>query len=58
MYSLQKAMIFTPCAPNAGPTGGDGLAFPAGKANLIYPDTAQARRDQEQSTDTMKLVDK
>lgn len=40
LYSLQKAIMFTPCAPKAGPIGGDGLAFPAGMASLIYPDTA------------------
>jgi hypothetical protein len=28
--SLQKSMAFTPLAPSAGPTGGDGVAFPAG----------------------------
>jgi len=27
--------MFTPCCPNAGPTGGAGVAFPAGKASLI-----------------------
>jgi hypothetical protein len=35
LYSLQNAAIFTPCWPNAGPTGGAGVAFPAGKASLI-----------------------
>jgi len=35
LYSLQKAAILTPCAPNAGPTGGAGVAFPADKASLI-----------------------
>jgi hypothetical protein len=35
LYSLQNPAIFTPCCPNAGPTGGAGVAFPAGKANLI-----------------------
>lgn len=28
--SLQKSMAFTPRAPSAGPTGGDGVALPAG----------------------------
>jgi hypothetical protein len=28
-------MIFKPCDPKAGPTGGAGLAAPAGKFNLI-----------------------
>src|SRR5512144_1502459 len=27
---LQNSMILTPCWPSAGPTGGDGLALPAG----------------------------
>src|SRR5574340_536146 len=27
---LQTSIILTPCCPSAGPTGGDGLAFPAG----------------------------
>src|SRR5256885_5581178 len=36
LYSLQKAMILTPCWPSAGPTGGAGLAWPAGICNLIW----------------------
>jgi hypothetical protein len=36
---LQKAAILTPYCPKAGPTGGAGLAFPAGNANLINPVT-------------------
>jgi len=35
LYSLQNAAIFTPCCPNAGPTGGAGVAFPADKASFI-----------------------
>ena len=35
LNSLQKAMIFTPAAPKAGPIGGAGLAFPAGICNLM-----------------------
>ena len=27
---LQKSMMFTPCWPSAGPTGGAGFALPAG----------------------------
>ena len=30
LNSLQNAMILTPCAPRAGPTGGAGFAAPAG----------------------------
>jgi hypothetical protein len=28
--SLQKSIALTPRAPSAGPTGGEGVAFPAG----------------------------
>src|SRR5580700_3867466 len=37
LKSLQNAMMLTPCCPSAGPTGGDGLALPAGSCNLTYP---------------------
>src|SRR5580698_4844256 len=37
LNSLQKAMMLTPCWPRAGPTGGAGLACPAGICNLICP---------------------
>src|SRR5439155_21603966 len=37
LNSLQNAMILTPCWPRAGPTGGAGLACPAGICNLICP---------------------
>ena len=30
LNALQNSIIFTPCCPNAGPTGGAGFAFPAG----------------------------
>src|SRR6516165_5217390 len=30
LNSLQKPMMLTPCWPSAGPTGGEGFAFPAG----------------------------
>ena len=36
LKALQNSMIFTPCCPSAGPTGGLGLACPAGICNLIY----------------------
>src|SRR3989339_2131265 len=32
---LQNSMMFTPCCPNAGPTGGAGFACPAGHNNFI-----------------------
>jgi len=34
LYWLQKSMMLTPCWPRAGPTGGAGLAAPAGRFNL------------------------
>ena len=30
LYTLQKSMIATPCGPRAVPTGGAGVAWPAG----------------------------
>src|SRR6266568_4678632 len=33
LYSLQNIMMFTPCGPRAVPTGGAGLALPAGNCN-------------------------
>ena len=36
LNALQNSMMFTPCWPNAGPTGGLGFACPAGHYNLIY----------------------
>src|ERR1700686_3719022 len=32
---LQKSMMFKPCGPTAVPTGGAGVALPAGNCNLI-----------------------
>ena len=34
-----NSTMFTPCCPSAGPTGGAGVALPAGICNLIYPST-------------------
>ncbi len=31
---LQNSMMFTPCWPRAGPTGGAGFALPAGICNF------------------------
>src|ERR687888_1678373 len=31
---LQNSMMFTPCWPSAGPTGGEGFAFPAAICSL------------------------
>src|ERR1051325_9332806 len=36
---LQKSMMFTPAWPRAGPTGGAGVALPAGICSLIDPVT-------------------
>src|ERR1700683_5788210 len=35
LNALQNSMILTPCWPNAGPTGGLGLGWPAGICSLI-----------------------
>ena len=35
LNALQNSMMFTPCWPSAGPTGGAGLAAPAGIWSLI-----------------------
>src|SRR5437588_12159288 len=34
LYSLQNAIMLTPCGPSAVPTGGAGLALPAGICSL------------------------
>ena len=34
-----NSTMFTPCCPSAGPTGGAGVALPAGICNLMYPVT-------------------
>src|SRR2546422_4362412 len=35
LNALQKSMMLTPCWPSAGPTGGAGLAWPAGICSLM-----------------------
>jgi hypothetical protein len=35
LKALQNSIMLTPLCPRAGPTGGDGLADPAGIFNLI-----------------------
>src|ERR1700719_5383228 len=42
LNSLQKAMILTPFCPRAGPTGGAGLAWPAGICSLMVATTSFA----------------
>src|SRR5574337_431571 len=39
---LQNSIILTPCWPKEGPTGGAGLALPAGICNLICAETSFA----------------
>src|SRR2546421_9491550 len=39
LNALQKSMMFTPCGPRAVPTGGAGVALPAGICNLTCPVT-------------------
>src|SRR6185295_9744269 len=39
LKALQKSMMFTPACPRAGPTGGAGVALPAGIWSLICPTT-------------------
>ena len=34
LLTLQKSMLFTPLEPSAGPTGGDGEAWPAPTMSL------------------------
>ena len=35
LNALQNSMMFTPCWPSAGPTGGAGLAAPPGTCSLM-----------------------
>jgi hypothetical protein len=35
LKALQNSMMFTPCWPSAGPTGGAGFACPPGICSLI-----------------------
>src|SRR2546427_4048447 len=37
LNALQKSMMLTPCCPRAGPTGGAGVASPAGICSFTYP---------------------
>lgn len=42
LNSLQKSIDFTPFAPSAGPTGGEGEALPAGTMSRIIELAAAA----------------
>src|SRR5512136_2593892 len=46
LNALQKSMMLTPAWPSAGPTGGAGVAFPAGIWSLICPTTFFIARSQ------------
>src|SRR5680860_1308615 len=39
LNALQNSMMLTECCPSAGPTGGAGLAAPAGICSLMKPAT-------------------
>src|SRR2546423_11717916 len=39
LNALQKSMMFTPCGPSAVPTGGAGVALPAGICSFTCPVT-------------------
>src|SRR5512134_2583655 len=39
LYDLQNSMMFTPCWPSAGPTGGAGFAAPAGHCSFTMATT-------------------
>ena len=41
LKALQNSMMFSPCCPNAGPTGGAGLAAPAEIISLIFARTGR-----------------
>src|SRR5262249_11910827 len=44
LNALQKSMMLTPCGPSAVPTGGAGVAFPAGICNFTFAVTFFAIR--------------
>src|SRR5918997_4075873 len=45
LNALQNSMMFTPCWPSAGPTGGAGLAAPPGTWSLMSVRTFLAMSD-------------
>src|SRR5579864_1283267 len=45
LNALQKSMMLTPCGPNAVPTGGAGVALPAGICNFTFAVIFFAIRD-------------
>src|SRR6266446_3977317 len=42
LKALQNSMILTPCCPRDGPTGGEGVACPAGTCNFTFATTCFA----------------
>ena len=51
LNSLQKAMMLRPCWPNAGPTGGEGFAAPAGMTMRIF---ARIARDMQENLPSIR----
>src|SRR5207302_490279 len=51
LYSFTNPMMLTPCWPRAGPTGGAGVALPAGSCNLTIALTRLA------TTTLLQLLD-
>src|SRR3954462_14758094 len=45
LKALQNSMMFTPCCPSAGPTGGAGVAGPPGTCSLMRVRTFFAMLD-------------
>src|SRR5829696_7165918 len=55
LNALQNSMMLTPCWPSAGPTGGAGLAAPAGTWSLMSVRTLRAM--VERASDLLDLVE-
>src|SRR3712207_3439717 len=57
LNALQNSMMFTPCWPSAGPTGGAGLAAPPGTWSLMSVRTFFAIWDAPRALDLLDLVE-
>ena len=44
LYSFRNAIMLMPCWPRAGPTGGAGVALPAGSCSVMTAFTFLANR--------------
>src|SRR5712691_6239239 len=55
LNALQKSMMLTPCWPRAGPTGGAGVAFPAGMCSLTNPTIFLAMRGPQGALELLHL---